>query len=89
MGHIPPISGVPTEWSKRYVTLLERYTNNIKGIFYGHTHNDQMARVRGLKSDEPVGAFFILPSLTTMTDRLPALRIYDVDKDTNTIINYR
>lgn len=24
-----------------------------------------------------------------MTDRLPALRVYDVDKDTNTIINYR
>lgn len=57
LGHIPPVSSVPSgikiykinllflikiynikEWSKRYVTLIDRYTNIIKGTFYGHTH---------------------------------------------------
>jgi len=28
------------EWTRRYITLVDRYTNIIKGIFYGHTHND-------------------------------------------------
>lgn len=40
IGHIPPTSNVYSEWTKRYVTLIDRYSNNIKGIFYGHTHHD-------------------------------------------------
>ena len=52
------------EWSSRYRALVDRFTNIIRGQFFGHTHADQFEIVRSYADNSPVGVAFIAPSLT-------------------------
>ena len=41
IGHIPPSSAM-NDWAMRFNALTERYSYNIRGQFYGHTHHDHV-----------------------------------------------
>ncbi len=83
--------------------MVDRFTNIIRGQFYGHTHNDQFEVVRSYNNDSsPVGVIYITPSLTTYkkfnrtkillfsyTRLNPSFRIFEVDSETNQIVDYR
>lgn len=89
MGHIPPgDSTCFSAWAARYQILIERFSHVIKGQFFGHTHNDQIQISRSYTDNTAVGTVFISPSLTTFTGLNPSFRIYEVDNDTNSIVNY-
>jgi sphingomyelin phosphodiesterase len=53
------------EWSGRYTALVDRFTNIIRGQFFGHTHDDEIEIVRSYADSSPVGVVHIAPSLTT------------------------
>ena len=80
MGHIPPgdfgctsckesytreKSNSIIAWSGRYRALVDRFSNIIRGQFFGHTHTDQVQVVRSFADGSPVGSIYIAPSFTT------------------------
>jgi len=89
IGHIPPGNfGCDSEWSARYRAIIDRFTNIIRGQFFGHTHEDHFEVARSYIDNSPMSSVFITPSLTTRSYLHPSFRIYEVDTDTNVLVNY-
>lgn len=76
-------------WDEIACALVERYQNNIKAIFSAHTHMDHLTFI-GKRTDreQVVKTQYIAPSLTTYTNMNPSFRIYEIDSDTNQIVDY-
>ncbi len=82
IGHIPPKSNMNT-WSIRYNAIVDRFSYTIRGQFFGHSHDDHIGMHYGVTNQSKVTSYyFIAPSLTTYSDRVPRYRILDVDFDT-------
>jgi len=41
MGHIPSGAGWFNTYARVYNAIIDRYSYTVRGIFTGHTHNDQ------------------------------------------------
>jgi len=90
LGHIPTGgSGCYDQWSNRYRALVERFSNNIRAQFFGHTHDDHFQVARSFEDNKPIGVNFIAPSMTTFTFHNPSFRIYEFDAETHVPVNYR
>jgi len=89
IGHIPPgCSTCISAWSSRYRALIDRFSYLIRGQFFGHTHVDQFEVVRSYKDETPIGVILVAPSLTTFSYHNPSFRVFEIDTDTNTVLNY-
>ena len=88
IGHIPP-SQPPTNpyWSERFMVLVERYANIIRGLIHGHIHQDFFVMMKGINK-RPVSVTHVCPSLTTASFNRPSFRVYEVDRDTGTLTDY-
>ena len=76
------------EWGLRYRVLIDRYTNVIRGIFSGHTHEDSFQIMRNMANDEITGIIHINPALTTYRVANPSFRVYEMDPETFALIDY-
>ena len=78
VGHIPPGYGYSLDpFNKRYSALVDRYTNIIRGQFYGHIHSDEFKLTQSIaRPGHQAGVQFIVPSFTTYTYRNPSYRVY-------------
>ena len=86
-----PLNGEFTwpECGKRFQALFDRYEYNIRGIFSGHTHRDDIEGITEyFNKDKIIHLNFVAPQLTTYSYKLPSYRIYTVDKETKQIIDY-
>lgn len=92
IGHIPPGSDTClSTWSKHYSVLITRYSNIIRGQFFGHLHTDEL-RISKDQSGTPNGLQFISPSLDPLNYHNPSFRIYQSDflsKSVKTYTQYR
>ena len=78
-----------TECAKRFQALYDRYEYIVRGIFSGHTHNDDIEGVSEyFNKSKIIHLNFIAPQLTTFSFKIPSYRIYIIDKETMEIINY-
>lgn len=88
IGHIPPGSdSCLSTWSKHYQVLIRRYSNIVRGQFFGHHHKDEYKLTKD-KSGNPIGIQFISPSLNSFEYTNPSFRIYSADFDTKAVTNY-
>jgi sphingomyelin phosphodiesterase len=90
LGHIPP-GDIFTlgEWSTRYRALVNRFTNIIRGQFFGHTHYDEFKNVKSFRNDElSAGTVWATASFTSYPKKQPGLRIWEVDEETWHLWNY-
>lgn len=70
-------------WALRYNAIIDRFSNTIRGQFYGHTHDDHIGvHYSSNNSSQIVNYYWVAPSLTTYDLRVPRYRILDVDYDT-------
>ena len=76
------------EWGYRYRILIDRYTNILRGIFSGHTHEDSFQIIRSKGSNDIASVIHILPALTTYPQENPSFRLYTADRKTSTILDY-
>ncbi len=76
------------EWSYRYRVLIDRYTNQIRGIFSGHTHEDSFEIIRSLVDNDVVAIDHVHPALTTYKSEYPSFRVYEMDRKTWTLMDY-
>ena len=78
-----------TECAKRFQALYDRYEYIVRGIFSGHTHNDDIEGVSEyFNKSKIIHLNFIAPQLTTYSFKIPSYRIYIIDKETMEIIDY-
>lgn len=68
-------------WSDEYFRLLKRFQHIIKGIFYGHTHSNDMS-VHYDDEGNAIGIGWHGGSLTTFVGRNPSYRVYEVENKT-------
>ena len=86
-----PINGDVTliECGKRFHALFQRYQFNIRGIFSGHTHLDDLVFITEYyNKDKIININYIAPQFTTFSQKLPSYRIYIIDEETKQIIDY-
>ena len=91
IGHVAPQckSGERT-WGLRYTALMERYANIVKGQFFGHIHEDYFYLTRSfMDPSKIINVVQIHPSLTTFSSLNPSFRVYEMDKDTYDLIDYK
>ena len=90
IGHIPPgDSSYTSECSKRYQAIVDRFSNIIRGNFYGHTHYDEYRIVTEyFNSTNIAGIIYTAPSLTTYSFQNPSFRIYELESDSMILKNY-
>ena len=75
------------DWSERFLVLVERYSDIIKGQMYAHVHEEYFAVMRG-SNNQPVGIGHVNPSLTTFVACHPSFRIYEMNEFTHDLIDY-
>jgi len=68
--------------------LLDRYTNIIRGIFSGHTHEDSFQVVKSHTSEDVTAVIHIQPAITSYRFSNPSFRVYEMDADTFTLLDY-
>ena len=90
INHFPLNGGFTlTECSKRLHALFQRYQFNIRGIFSGHTHMDDLELISEYHNkDKIININYIAPQLTTFSGKLPSYRIYIIDEKTKQIIDF-
>jgi sphingomyelin phosphodiesterase len=77
LGHIPPtISGTAEEYATVYRALIAKYSDKIKGQFFGHTHSDQLTVNTYPNTDKATGYGFICPSMSPLYVGAARSRVY-------------
>ena len=78
-----------TECGKRFHALFDRYQYNVRGIFSGHTHLDDIEGINEYyNKDKIIHINYIAPQLTTYSNKLPSYRIYIIDEKTKQVLDY-
>mmetsp|Transcript_11458 Transcript_11458/g.9871 ORF Transcript_11458/g.9871 Transcript_11458/m.9871 type:complete len:147 (+) Transcript_11458:1352-1792(+) len=77
------------EWAARFSALVTRYQSTIRGLYYGHTHEEGMALMRSFEDPTVTVGVMLMPgSLTAYNGRTPGFRIFTVDEETKLPIDY-
>lgn len=83
MGHIPNNDeDCLNDFSIRFKALAERYQHVIRGLYYGHTHQEEMAINHGFNLTNPLQVMWVTASVTTETGINPSFRIFELDTET-------
>ncbi|KAJ3432712.1 sphingomyelin phosphodiesterase [Anaeramoeba flamelloides] len=78
------------DYTMLYAKVWANYSDIIVAGFSGHTHNDEYKIIYDSETGKiPKGMFLISPSFTNEGNRYSGYRIYEYDKDTFEIINYK
>ena len=90
LGHIPvTLSGVAEEYGKVFRALVARYSDKIKGQFYGHIHSDQITVNTYPNTDKATGFSWVAPSFSPLYIGTSKSRVYKLATgDNNGIIDY-
>jgi len=90
IGHIPPGSNYfNSEASLRYNALVDRFTQTIRGQFFGHSHSDEWKLIHGyFDKNNTVGIVHTCGSLSTNAWRNPGFRVYNMYEDNHVVKDY-
>jgi len=86
--HIPIAQDTNHGANKHMLALLDRYASNIRAVFSGHTHNDHINFIKS-QDNTHITTQFIGPSMTTYTVATSSFRVYEIDSDTNVVLDYK
>ena len=89
MGHMPTgdVDALPT-WSKHFNVLVDRFEYTIAGMFFGHSHNDEIHINRGVYSNLPTKVQWVAPSFTTFASLNPSFRLFEADEESKVLLDF-
>lgn len=102
IAHVPPgifelvegMSWFYAEYNKKYLEVLEKYSDVIAAQLYGHEHTDSL-RVQFDKEGKPIGALFLSPAVTPWKSTLPgvgannpSIRLFQYDRENGVLKKY-
>lgn len=73
-------------WSHEYNRLVNRFRNVILGQFFGHTHFDEFQIF--FNGTKAINLAYLAPSQTSVDGLNPAYRIYEIDDETNLLVDH-
>ncbi|XP_064605118.1 acid sphingomyelinase-like phosphodiesterase 3b [Liolophura sinensis] len=74
-------------FNKRYLNIIERYSDIIQGQFYGHEHTDSFRVLFG-DQEKPISQMFLSPAVTPWKKtNNPSIRRYHYDRDTGHVLD--
>ncbi|KAM3134374.1 hypothetical protein pb186bvf_013487 [Paramecium bursaria] len=86
--HIPPgDTFCHSQWAERFSVIVERFQHVLKGLFYGHTHQDHVQHIRSKVDGKYLATAFIAPSGTTYSYQNPSFRVIHFNQH-NEVIDY-
>ena len=88
--HIP-INGnfYLTECGLRLKALIDRYSYNVRAVFSGHTHNDDVVPIYEYFEPRPlISINYVAPSFTTNHYTFPSFRYYLLETSTFNVVDY-
>ncbi|CAD8140740.1 unnamed protein product [Paramecium pentaurelia] len=89
IAHIPPGDiSCNSQWADRFSVVIERFEHVVSGLFYGHTHSDQISHIRSRIDGRYIKTIYIAPSVTTFTRYNPSFRVFYFNGKTNQIIDF-
>lgn len=90
MGHMPTgdVNALP-EWAKHFNVLVDRFEYTIAGLFFGHSHDDEIHIHRGVYTNLPTKVQWVAPSFTTYSNLNPSFRFFEVDNDSKVILDFQ
>jgi sphingomyelin phosphodiesterase len=91
IGHMPfGIGDTLHDPSNGFDQIVNRFSDTIAGMFFGHTHKDEFqisySDYESRSYTNAVGFSYVMPSLTP-TDGMPAFRVYSVDPVTFAVLD--
>ncbi|OAR03115.1 hypothetical protein LLEC1_05371 [Akanthomyces lecanii] len=91
IGHMPMgTSDALTDYANYFDQVVQRYSTTIRGLFFGHTHDDHFevsySDYSKRDSSHATAMSYICPSLVP-TSGMPAFRVYDIDPDTFAVLD--
>ena len=89
MGHMSPgdIDALPA-WAKHFNVLVDRFEYTIAGMFFGHSHNDEIHINTGVYSNKPTKVHWIAPSFTTFSELNPSFRLFEADEQSKVLLDF-
>jgi len=90
IGHYPPLNTfIINEWAKRYLVLMDRFSDMVVGQFFGHVHEDTFQVEPSFSNPaEFSGIAFLHPAMTTNILLNPSYRVYEFDRESYLMLNY-
>lgn len=90
VGHTPfGNKGMLNNCNMRYKVLVDRFTNIIRGQFYGHTHKDRFMLNQSYETGKVTGSLWTIGALTTYTFKDPMFREWEAFEDNKGIKTYK
>lgn len=82
LGHIPPDATECTAtWFHNYLKIIERYRDVIVGMFFGHTHQDEIRLYySNIPDQRPLGVGLLGGSITPFGHVNPCYKIYSLNQ---------
>lgn len=92
IGHMPfGLSDTLRDGSNYLDQVVNRYSETIKAMFFGHTHRDHFeisySNYSNRQSSNAVAMSYICPALTP-TSGMPSFRVYEVDPVTFAVLDF-
>lgn len=103
VAHVPPgmfelvegMSWFYSEFNRKYLDILLRYTDVIRAQMYGHEHTDSF-RILFDKEARPVSPIFLSPAVTPWKSTLPgvgannpSIRLFEYDRENGHLQRYK
>jgi len=90
LGHFPPFNQhANPEYSKRYLLIIDRYANIIRGQLFAHTHQDSFQIIKSrANSHEFSGIGFEHASLSAIYEIIPSYRVYILNPNNFVMLDY-
>jgi sphingomyelin phosphodiesterase len=90
IGHIAPsFFSIHKIWSRRFNTLIDRFSNIIVGQMYGHTHSDEIGMYISEDLHDLTGIAYVCPSFSTYDNRHPSYRVFNFDSLTYALQDFK
>jgi sphingomyelin phosphodiesterase len=89
IGHVPPGFGTVPAYSARLNAIFAAHRDVLAGLFYGHTHKDQVSVVTDpANASDPLAVCYLAPSLTPFTNINPSFRAYYYNRTSGAVLDY-
>ena len=75
----PDVGAQPQYWQDRFIQMLDAFDDTITGLFYGHTHMDELRRIYDAGNSEVTHVAFSAPGITPNHDNNPGFKVFSFD----------
>ena len=78
----------PVSWENRFLALVSHHQTAIAGIFYGHTHMDELRRLYDSTGRHITAVAISSPGVTPQHNNNPGFKLVEYDKQSKAVLDF-